>query len=135
LGQEKLLELAKAAGDTKEIASLERQILVQNRAKRFDLGIGAAAGQVTEKIQEGNWDGAQTSFRQALRDYKGQAGGHLFYGLVVPFVEAALADGQMQAAKVALLEARRILKPTPDTLVGRSFGLLEGKLNEAGRPK
>jgi hypothetical protein len=135
LGQEKLLELAKAAGDTKEIASLERQILVQNRAKRFDLGIGAAAGQVSDKMQEGNWDGAQTSFRQALREYKGQAGGHLFYGLVVPFVEAALAEGQTQAAKAALVEARRVLKPTPDTLVGRSFVLLELKVSEGGRVK
>jgi len=134
-GQEKLLELAKASGEAREVANLERQILVQNRAKRFDLGIGAAAGQVSEKMQEGNWDGAQTSFRQALREYKGQAGGHLFYGLVAPFVEAALAEGQMQVAKAALVEARRILKPTPDTLVGRSFVLLEGKVGEGGRLK
>ena len=134
-GQEKLLELAKAGGDTKEVANLERQILVQNRAKRFDLGIGAAAGQVSDKMQEGNWDGAQTSFRQALREYKGQAGGHLFYGLVVPFVEAALAEGQSQVAKAALVEARRVLKPTPDTLVGRSFVLLEAQLSEGARPK
>ena len=134
-GQEKLLELARAGGDTKEVANLERQILVQNRAKRFDLGIGAAAGQVSDKMQEGNWDGAQTSFRQALREYKGQAGGHLFYGLVVPFVEAALAEGQSQVAKAALVEARRVLKPTPDTLVGRSFALLESKVSEGGRAK
>ena len=132
-GQEKLLELAKLNGDTKEAANLERQILVQNRGKRFDLGIGAAAGQVLEKMQEGNWDAAQTSFRQALREYKGQAGGHLFYGLVVPFVEAAVAEGQVPAAKTALVEARRVLKPSPDTLVGRSFVLLEGKVNEGGR--
>lgn len=135
VGQEKLLELAKAGGDSKQIANLERQILVQNRSKRFDLGIGAAAGQVMEKMQEGNWDGAQVSLRQALREYKGQAGGHLFYGLVVPFVEAALAEGQMQAAKTALLDARRVLKPTPDTLVGRSFVLLETKVGEGGRVK
>jgi tetratricopeptide (TPR) repeat protein len=135
LGQEKLLDLAKTSGDVKGIANLERQILVQNRAKRFDLGIGAAAGQVSEKIQEGNWDGAQTSFRQALREYKGQAGGHLFYGLVAPFVEAAVAEGQAQVARAALLEARRVLKPTPDTLVGRSFVLLEAKVDDGGRVK
>ena len=134
-GQEKLLELAKAAGDSKEITNLDRQILVQNRAKRFDLGIGAAAGQVLEKMQEGNWDAAQTSFRQALREYKGQAGGHLFYGLVVPFVEAAMADGQVPTAKAAMSEARRVLKSTPETLVGRSFVLLEAKVNEGGRAK
>ncbi len=134
-GQGKLLELAKACGDTNEVANLERQILVQNRARRFDLGIGAAAAQVSEKMQEGNWDGAQTSFRQALREYKGQAGGHLFYGLVVPFVEAALAEGQTQVAKAALVDSRRVLKPTPDTLVGRSFVLLEAKVGEGGRGK
>ena len=134
-GQGKLLELAKACGDTNEVANLERQILVQNRARRFDLGIGAAAAQVSEKMQEGNWDGAQTSFRQALREYKGQAGGHLFYGLVVPFVEAALAEGQTQTAHAALVESRRVLRPTPDTLVGRSFVLLEAKVGEGGRGK
>ena len=135
LGQEKLLELAKVVGDAKEISNLERQILVQNRAKRFDLGIGAAAGQVLEKMQEGNWDAAQTSFRQALREYRGQAGGHLFYRLVVPFVEAAMAEGQVPAAKTALVEARRVLKPSPDTLVGRSFVLLEAKVSEGGPAK
>jgi len=55
--------------------------------------------------------------------------------LVVPFVEAALAEGQTQAAKAALVEARRVLKPTPDTLVGRSFALLESKVSEGGRTK
>lgn len=132
-GQEKLLELAKARGDSKEVTNLERQILVQNRVQRFDLGIGAAAGQVMDKMQEGNWEGAQTSFRQALREYKGQAGGHLFYGLVSPFVEQALAEGQFQVAKNALAEARRVLKPSADTLVGRSFVSLESKLESGQR--
>ena len=38
---------------------------------------------------------------------KGQAGGNLYYGLIVPFVEAALAEGQGAVAKNALAEARR----------------------------
>jgi len=134
-GQQKLLELAKARGDSKEIASLEREILVQNRARRFDLGIGAAASQLTEKMQAGNWDAALSCFRQALREYKGQAGGHLFYGLVDPFVEAAVAEGQIPTAKAALSDARRVFKPTQDTLVGRSFAALEAKLGEAGVKK
>ncbi|NDC80035.1 MAG: hypothetical protein EB090_02010 [Verrucomicrobia bacterium] len=134
-GQQKLLELAKASGDAKGASSLERQILVQNRTRRFDLGIGAAAGQMGEKIQAGDWDGAMVSFRAALREYKGQVGGHLFYGLVLPFVEAAIAEGQFQVAKNALAEARRIFKPTQETLVGRSFILLEGKIAEGDRKK
>ncbi|MCX6935605.1 MAG: hypothetical protein NTZ01_05375 [Verrucomicrobia bacterium] len=128
VGQEKMLELAKVRGDEIEVRNLSRQILVQNRTKRFDLGIGAAAGEVGEKIEAGKWSEAETAYRRALREFKGQAGGHLFYGLVEPFVEAALADGQAGVAKSALQEARRVLKPTKESLVGRSFLELESKL-------
>jgi hypothetical protein len=127
VGQEKLLELAKARGDDSEVKSLSRQIQVQNRTRRFDLGIGSAATEVGEKIDAGKWGEAETAFRKALREFKGQAGGNLYYGLVVPFVEAALAEGQGAVAKNALAEARRILRPGKDTLVGRSLIELEAK--------
>ncbi|NBS79273.1 hypothetical protein EBS57_05560, partial [bacterium] len=90
-GQEKLLEFAKARGDDAEVKDLSRQILVQNRTRRFDLGIGSVAAEVGEKIEAGKWGEAETAFRKALRELKGQAGGNLYYGLVEPFVEAALA--------------------------------------------
>ena len=128
LGQEKLLELAKAKGDTPLAKNLERQILVQNRTKRFDLSIGATASQVGEKIEAGDWAGAETAYRQALREFKGQSGGHLFYGLVAPFVEAALAEGQGKAAKNALQEAKRVLKAGKDTLVGQALVELEAQV-------
>jgi hypothetical protein len=128
-GQEKLLELAKARGDDLAVKSLSRQILVQNRTRRFDLGIGSAAAEVGEKIEAGNWGEAETAFRKALREFTGQAGGNLYYGLVVPFVDAALAEGQGSIAKSSIAEAKRILRPTKDTLVGRSFLDLEKKVS------
>jgi len=131
LGQEKLLELAKASGDTQLAKNLERQILVQNRTKRFDLSIGATAVQVGEKIEAGDWVGADTAYRQALRELKGQSGGHLFYFLVVPFVESALADGQTKSAKNALQEARRVLKAGKNTLVGEALLELENQVKAA----
>ena len=131
LGQEKLLELAKASGDTQLAKNLERQILVQNRTKRFDLSIGATAVQVGEKIEAGDWVGAETAYRQALRELKGQSGGHLFYFLVVPFVESALADGQTKSAKNALQEARRVLKAGKNTLVGEALLELENQVKAA----
>jgi hypothetical protein len=127
VGQEKLLQLAKERGDEMAVKNLSRQILVQNRTRRFDLGIGVAAIEVGEKIEAGKWSEAETAFRRALREFKGQAGGNLYYGLVVPFVEAALAEGQSAVAKNALAEARRILRPGKDTLVGRSLIELEAK--------
>jgi hypothetical protein len=130
-GQEKLLDLAKARGDNKTVKTLERQILVQNRTKRFDLSIGATASQVGEKVEAGDWPGAERAFRQALREFKGQSGGHLFYGLVSPFVETALAEGQSRAAKTALQEARKTLKAGKDTLVGQAIGDLETKIEQA----
>ena len=129
VGQEKLLELAKARGDDQEVKSLSRQILVQNRTRRFDLGIGSVAAEVGEKIESGNWSEAETAFRKALREFKGQAGGNLYYGLVVPFVESALAEGQVPVAKSSLAEAKRILRPAKDSLVGRSFMDLEKKVS------
>ena len=134
LGQERLLELAKAKGDSQWAKNLERQILVQNRTKRFDLSIGAAASQVGERIELGDWVGAETAYRQALREFKGQSGGHLFYGLVVPFVETALAEGQTGTAKNALQEAKRILKAGKDTLVGQGMIELENRIKEAKAP-
>jgi hypothetical protein len=129
LGQEKLLELAKLRGDDQEIKSLSRQILVQNRTRRFDLGIGSAAAEVGERIESGKWGEAETAFRKALREFKGQVGGNLYYGLVVPFVESALAEGQVSVAKSSIVEAKRILRPTKDSLVGRSFMELEKKVS------
>ena len=129
VGQEKLLELAKARGDDSEVKSLSRQILVQNRTRRFDLGIGSAAAEVGEKIESGKWGDAETAFRKVLREFKGQAGGNLYYGLVVPFVESALAEGQVSVAKNSLAEAKRILRPAKDSLVGRSFMELEKKVS------
>ena len=129
VGQEKLLQLAKARGDDQEVKSLSRQIQVQNRTRRFDLGIGSAAAEVGEKIESGNWGDAQAAFRKALREFKGQAGGNLYYGLVVPFVESALAEGQVSVAKSSLAEAKRILRPAKDSLVGRSFMELEKKVS------
>ena len=127
-GQEKLLELAKVKGDRQVAKNLERQILVQNRTKRFDLSIGAAASQVGEKIEAGDWPGAEAAYRQALREFKGQSGGHLFYGLVSPFVETALAEGQGKTAKSALQEAKRVLKAGKDTLVGQALEQLENQV-------
>jgi hypothetical protein len=44
-------------------------------------------------------------------------------------VEAALAEGQGPIAKSSLVEAKRILRPTKDSLVGRSFMELEKKVS------
>ena len=130
-GQEKILELAKARGDETTAKNLERQILVQNRTKRFDLSIGATAAKVGEKIEAGDWVGAESAYRQALREFKGQSGGHLLYGLIAPFVETALAEGQPKTAKNALQEAKRVLKAGKDTLVGQALLELENQVKAA----
>jgi len=47
----------------------------------------------------------------------------------VPFVELALSEGQVSVAKNSLADAKRILRPTKDSLVGRSFMELEQKVS------
>ena len=69
--------------------------------------------------------GAESAYRQALREFKGQSGGHLLFGLIAPFVETALAEGQPKTAKNALQEAKRVLKAGKDTLVGKALEQLE----------
>ena len=128
LGQGKLLELAQKNGNSQAAKSLERDMLVQNRTKRFDLSIGVAASGLGEKLEAGDWAGAELAYRQALREFKGQGGGHLFYGLVAPFVETALAEGQTVVAKNALQEAKRVLKAGKGTLVGQALVELENQV-------
>lgn len=133
IGQEKLMNLARAKGDNLAVKNLERQILVQNRTKRFDLSIGATAAQVGEKIQSGDWTGAESSYRQSLREFKGQAGGQLLVGLVLPYVEAALSDGKTDVAQRGIQEAKKVLRAGKDTLVGRTLAQIEEEI-KSGKP-
>ena len=133
LGQERLLVLAKAEGNELAVRRYEKQILVQNRSRRFDLSIGSAASRLEEAIAEDDWPQAETAFRQALREFKGQAGGQLFYYLAQPFVLAAIDAGQINTAKKSLAEAKRLLRPDKGTLLARDLERLEAKL-EAANP-
>jgi len=135
LGQERLLGLAKAEGNEAAVRRYEKQILVQNRSQRFDLSIGSTASRLEEAIAEDDWPQAETSFRQALREFKGQAGGQLFYYLTQPFVLAAIDAGQINIAKKSLAEAKRILRPEKGTLVARDLERLESKLDAANPRK
>jgi len=134
LGQERLLALAKAEGNEAAVRRYEKLILVQNRSQRFDLSIGSAASRLEEAIAEEDWPQAEAAFRQALREFKGQAGGQLFYYLTEPFVLAAIDAGQINTAKKSLAEAKRLLRPDKGTLVARDLERLEAKL-EAANPE
>ena len=79
-GQEKLLELAKARGDETTAKNLERQILVQNRTKRFDLSIGATAAKVGKRSRRGiGWGRSPLTVRPSGNS-RGKAAAIFFLG-------------------------------------------------------
>mgnify|MGYP006275839831 CR=1 FL=1 len=131
-GQERLLELARSEGNETAAKNYEKQILIQNRAQRFDLSIGSVASQLEECISEGDWSRANEAYRQALREFKGQAGGELFYSLIRPFVLSAVEARQFAIAKKSVADAKKTLKAEKGSLVAIDLLELEQLVDPVG---
>ena len=106
-GQKALYKLYLEHGHDKEAESLKEAIVKECKDTRFDLGIHLAAEGVFDAVQRGNWDRAEKAFEVTMRDFRGQAGGHLYYGLLEPYVHACLQDGETKRARDAMKETDR----------------------------
>lgn len=99
-GQMRLLRAMRAMGDTSAEERLRRSIESDNSSGRFDLAIAIAADGVLELLEKGKTDEAQKAFENVIGDFKSKAGGHLFYNLIVPYIDLALEKGlNSQTAK------------------------------------
>ncbi len=126
-GQRALLRVLRATGDESGAERLARQIVSENRSKRFDLGIAVAADAVFAHQEAGEWGDAAKEYARVMRRFKRNAGGHLFYNLVQPYVQACLRGGREGDAREALGLAEEILKPQPQSILANDMAKLRSE--------
>lgn len=130
-GQNGLLEVLKKEGLHAEATTLQKQILQQNRRKRFDLGIGAGADLLFTRIEDGDWAGADREFKSLVRKFDDKGGGHLFYQVVRPYVLALAEEGRTAEAEKSLAYVDKKLRLDDDSILAMEIA----KLRAALRPK
>ena len=101
-GQKRLYQLLVDARKTEEAEKLKKQILSESRGQRFDLGMTLAADIVFDRLDRRDYKGAEREFEKSMQGFRKQAGGHLFYGLLQPYVQRCIEDRQPAAARKAL---------------------------------
>ena len=109
-GQMRLLRVLSALGEHSAEERLRRGIEADNRSGRFDLAIAIAAAGVLELLESGKPVAAQKAFDGLIDQFKSKAGGHLFYNLVVPYIDLALEKGYQDQAEKALSTVASKLK-------------------------
>ena len=103
-------------GQTSEADFEERSIAHKNKSDRSDLGVEQAAEMIARVIGKNTPILEQLHvYRQVLEQY-GQGSGMAFYDQVVrPFVGELVRQGRSAEAKGAVMQARAVLKPEPDS--------------------
>lgn len=120
--QTMLVEILKQENDP-AAGDLQKDIVRQNRKKRFDLGISSGAGAILEKLDEENWEEAEKEFKRMVRKFDDQGGGNLFYSLVRPYVQSCHEAEQPEYAEKGLEYAFKKMEP-------RRGSILEGEFRE-----
>ena len=126
-GQRALLRVLREMGEDNDAERLERQIITENRSKRFDLGIAVAADAVFALQEAGNWDAAAKEYDRVMGRFKRDAGGHLFYNLVEPYVQACLREGRNDVARAGMDIAEGVLKPQPGSILANDMAGLRAE--------
>ncbi len=129
-GQQHLLAALKQANDP-EAENLQRSIIMANRSEGFDLGIQGSTIGIMEKMDAKDWDGAKLDYQKAIRDFADQGGGTLLLGLIVPYVETCLKDGQVHQAKEGIKFTEDRMFFEPDSITARTFDDLKKKVDAA----
>ncbi|MED5585351.1 MAG: hypothetical protein VYB61_03260 [Verrucomicrobiota bacterium] len=127
-GQMQLLRILRKLGKNATAERIGRQIVAENKSKRFDLGIAIAADAIFDQQNAGHWEKAAKEYEQAIQRFSKQAGGHLFYNLVQPYVQACLSAGQPSHARAALKVADSVLRPEPRSILANDLGKLRGQV-------
>jgi hypothetical protein len=125
-GQSRLLALLKELNDP-AAEQLQNDIVSYNRKKRFDLGIGAGASELSEKLEAKDWNGARQEYEKMVRSFNQQGGGNLFYQVVRPYVQFCIEEKQIPQARQGLKYAQSRMSVSSDSILAMEFS----KLNEA----
>jgi hypothetical protein len=126
-GQQRLAVTLKAT-DEAGSDSVKEDIAAQNRRANFDVGIRAAYGTIFEKIGTGDWDSARAEYEKTIREFSDKGGGTLYYGIVVPYVQACLKSGQVDQAERGLKLAEDRMSFDSASLLGKDFKDLKDKV-------
>jgi len=125
-GQKRLIRVLRELGDESGEIRIRKQIESENTSKRFDLAIAIAADAVLEHLERGRLGEAEKGFEALVKQYKSKAGGHLFYNLVVPYVDLAL-EGNLKD------QVAKALKITTENLEVTDAGTMKADLEELVR--
>lgn len=118
--QQKLLALLQAE-NAPEATALQKELVSQNRKKRFDLGIGAGADAIFTHIEAKRWPEAEKEFRRIVRRFDEQGGGNLFYQVVRPYVLTCAEDAQWDLAEDALDYVRKKMPIETGSILDREI--------------
>jgi hypothetical protein len=126
-GQKRLYLALKAASDP-DAEGLLKDIIIQNRSEGFDLGIGAGAVEISEKLKNNDWDGARTAYERTIRDF-GQDGGLTLYMKVVrPYIETCLQQNKADQAANAIQFTEDRMTIDGTSQVGKDFADLKSQV-------
>ena len=129
-GQTRLLAALKDVNDP-AAEQLQKDIIMYNRKKRFDLGIGVGAGALLEKLDAKDWQAARQEYERLLRNFNQQGGGNLYYQIVRPYVMFCLEEQQIPQAWQGLKYAQNKMTYSSDSILAQEFDRLDGLIKAA----
>ena len=110
---------------TSKAESLSKQIINENKSKRFDLGISIAHEEIEALHNQLKWDQAQQKFILALNNFgKDKTGGHLFYNLIQPYVQRCFQFKKFDEIDVAKELSEKYIERVSGTILDNDFKLL-----------
>ena len=121
-GQIALLRIFKHLDMKENFDSLSKQIINENKAERFDLGISIDYEEIKSLQDKLKWVEAEEKFVSALNNYgKEKSGGHLFYNLIEPYVHNLYLHKKNDQIEKARTLSRQYLVTTKGTILDLSL--------------
>lgn len=132
-GQRQLLALLQAENDPAAV-ELQKDLVRENRRKRFDLGIGAGVQGIFTQLDAQRWDEAEKEFKRMIRRFDETGGGSLFYQLIHPYVLTCAEEGQWELAEDAMKYAEKRVAAAPGSILEMEFRHLQQLVARRIRP-
>jgi hypothetical protein len=127
--QQALAALARDAGDAASAEALEAKIISQNRSRRSDLSVNAAADRLAALVDQKKFDEAMSEYRNLLGRLARTTGGSFFYEIVQPFARALAHNGDSASARRAVDLARAALRPESGSILDQDLTELANRLS------
>jgi tetratricopeptide (TPR) repeat protein len=129
--QQALARISRAMGANADAEAYESQIISENRRRRTDLSVNAAAQKLTGLVDAKQLDAAMREYRSLVSRLAKTSGGNFFYEIVAPFSRALLDSGDASAAERAVDMARAALRPDDGSILDIDLSSLEAEIKNA----